>query len=153
MLFLYSNLMKILYSIIVVQCLSSKSFSKLIEISMYNHVFDFINTKRLLYKYQFWTSRFNLYYCFAYPYLIYCNHVWGSNYPTNSERLIIIQNKLIRIISCSPYRAHTEPLFYANKMINIKDINFCVVQNFCIHVQLCVESVTRYIYRLLCPKQ
>ena len=63
------------------------------------------------------SSLINLYYCFAYPYLIYCNHVWGNNYPTNLERLIIMQKKLIRIITCSPYRAHTEPLFYANKYL------------------------------------
>ena len=25
----------------------------------------------------------NLYYSFAYPYFIYCNHVWGNSYPTN----------------------------------------------------------------------
>ena len=39
------------------------------------------------------SSLINLYYCFAYPYLIYCNHVWGNNYPTNLERLIIMQKE------------------------------------------------------------
>ena len=34
------------------------------------------------------SSLINLYYCFAYPYLIYCNHVWGNNYPTNMERFL-----------------------------------------------------------------
>ena len=38
-----------------------------------------------------------------------------------------MQNKLIRIITCSPYRAHTEPLFYAYKILNI---NFYVVSVF-----------------------
>ena len=64
----------------------------------------------------------NLYYCFAYPYLIYCNHVWGDNYQSDLERLVIMHKKLIRIITCSPYRAHTEPLFYANKILDIKMI-------------------------------
>ena len=26
-------------------------------------------------------------------------------------------------MTCSPYRAHTEPLFYANKLLNVGDIN------------------------------
>ena len=34
-----------------------------------------------------------LYYTFAYPYFIYCNHVWGNTYQTNLDRLMIIQNK------------------------------------------------------------
>ena len=83
------------------------------------------------------SSLINLYYCFAYPYLIYCNHVWGNNYLTNLERLIIMQKKLIRIITCSTYRAHTEPLFYANKILNIKDNNFYVVSVFMYN---CVSS-------------
>ena len=29
---------------------------------------------------------------------------------------MIIQKKLVRIITGSPYRAHTEPLFYANRI-------------------------------------
>ena len=40
---------------------------------------------------------------------------------------------------CSPYRAHTEPLFYANKILNIKYINFYVVSVFmynCVSSQL-----------------
>ena len=82
-------------------------------------------------------SLINLYHCFAYPYLIYCNHVWGNNYPTKLERLIIMQKKLIRIITCSPYGAHTEPLFYANKILNIKYINFYVVSVFMYN---CVSS-------------
>ena len=41
-----------------------------------------------------------------------------------------MQKKLIRIIACSPYRAHTEPLCYANKILNIKDTNFYVISVF-----------------------
>ena len=97
------------------------------------------------------SSLFNLYYWFAHPHLIYCNHVWGNNYPTNLERLIIMQNKLIRIIACSPYRAQSEPLFYANKIFNVKDINFYVVSVFMYN---CVSSpLPGIFYRLLCPTQ
>ena len=31
---------------------------------------------------------------FAYPYFIYCNHVWGNNYPSCLQRVSLIQNKL-----------------------------------------------------------
>ena len=39
-----------------------------------------------------------LYYSFAYPYLIYCNLVWGNTYSTNLEKINRLQKKLVRII-------------------------------------------------------
>ena len=65
----------------------------------------------------------SLYYSIAYPYFIYCNHVWGNNYQTVLDKLILVQKKIIRIITNSPYRAHTEPLFLANQILNVHDIN------------------------------
>ena len=35
----------------------------------------------------------------------------------------ILQKRLIRTIICSPYRAYTEPLFYANKLLNVCGID------------------------------
>ena len=81
-------------------------------------------------------SLLTLYYSFAYPYLIYCNQVWGNNYPTVINKLVLIQRKLVRIITCSPYRAHTESLMYANKMLSVSDINIYLTGTFmyqCIH--------------------
>ena len=41
---------------------------------------------------------------------------------------MIIQNKkLIRIITGSPYRAHSEPLFYANRILTVYDLNVNIV--------------------------
>ena len=34
-----------------------------------------------------------LYYSFIYPYLMYCNHIWGSTYKTNLRRLAILQKQ------------------------------------------------------------
>ena len=69
------------------------------------------------------SSLINLYFSFAYPYLIYCNHVWGNNYTTSLEKLLLVQKKIIRIITCSPFRAHTEPLIVANRILNVYDIS------------------------------
>ena len=82
--------------------------------------------RKKLYK----SALISLYYSFAYPYLIYCNHVWGNNYQTTLERVFLVQKKLIRIITCSPYRAHTEPLFVANNILTVYDINHYVVGMF-----------------------
>ena len=69
----------------------------------------------------------NLYYSFAYPYFIYCNHVWGNTYPTNLNKMIVLQKKLIRIITCSPYRAHSKHLLVANNVLSVNEINVYIV--------------------------
>ena len=76
------------------------------------------------------SSLINLYYAFAYPYFIYYNVGWGENYTTTLDRLILLQKKLIRIVTCSPFRAHTEPLFFANRILNVTDINDYTIGTF-----------------------
>ena len=93
---------------------------------------NFVKSQKRLHKPSLFTS----YYSFAYPYPIYCNQVWGNYYPTVINKLVLIQKKLVRIITCSPYRAHTEPLMYANKMLSVSDINRYLTGTFlyqCIH--------------------
>ena len=68
-------------------------------------------------------SLLTLYYSFAYPYLIHCNQVWGNNYPTVLDKLLLVQKRLVRIITCSPFRVRTEPLMYAQKMLSVNRIN------------------------------
>ena len=53
----------------------------------------------------------NLYYTLIYPYLIYCNIIWAGTYATHLSPLILIQKKIIRIITGQNYLAHTNPLF------------------------------------------
>ena len=69
----------------------------------------------------------NLYYSFTYPYFIYCNHVWGNTYPTNLKKNIVLQKKLIRIVTCSLYRAHSKPLLVANNVLSVSEINVYMV--------------------------
>ena len=69
----------------------------------------------------------NLYYSFAYPYFIYCNHVWGNTYPSNLNKMVVLQKKLIRIVTCSPYRAHSKPLLVANKVLSVHELNVYIV--------------------------
>ena len=72
----------------------------------------------------------SLYYSVAYPYFIYCNHVWGNTHTTFLDPLLKCQKRIIRIITSSPYRAHTRPLLVANNMLNVFDINNLVVSVF-----------------------
>ena len=53
-----------------------------------------------------------LYHAFIYPYFTYCNHIWGATYKSNLQRLVILQNKIVRIISHVKPRADCKPLYY-----------------------------------------
>ena len=64
----------------------------------------------------------SLYYSFLYPYLCYCNHVWGSTYASNLQKLIALPKKIIRMIPGFGFRDHTDPLFKNMSLIShLKD--------------------------------
>lgn len=65
----------------------------------------------------------NLYYTFAYPYFTYCNIVWGNTFKTYLSQVEKLQKRIIRIITCSPYRAYTYPLYKENKLLDIYEIH------------------------------
>ena len=76
----------------------------------------------------------NLYYAFIYPYLIYCNHIWGNTYKTTLSKLQILQNKVIRITTGSPPRTNNETLYRQNCMLNLNKINTYLVGEFMYNV-------------------
>ena len=61
-----------------------------------------------------------LYYTFVYPYLNYCIHVWGKVYDTHLRHLIVLQNKLIRIINGVPPRTNMHNLFIKHNILSVK---------------------------------
>ena len=68
------------------------------------------------------SSLVNLYYSYVYPYLTYCIEVWGWAYPTHLQCLLLLQKKIIRIITFSHYLAHTEPLFMSLEILPLEKI-------------------------------
>ena len=67
-------------------------------------------------------SLISLYYSFKYPYLIYCNQIWGSACKTQIESLFILQKKALRIITGVHPRSPSEPLFRQLKFLNYENI-------------------------------
>ena len=64
----------------------------------------------------------SLYFTFVYPYLTYCIHVWGKTFSSYLDPLIKTHKRIVRIITHSPYRAHTQPLFKQIGIPNLKGI-------------------------------
>ena len=71
-----------------------------------------------------------LYYSFIYPFFTYCNHVWGCAYESNLHLLVLLQKRIVRIITSSKYRDHSEPLIERLKLLKIGDINKYVLGKF-----------------------
>ena len=67
--------------------------------------------------------RINLYYSLFYPYLIYCNLVWGGAAKTNLNPIVLLQKKIVRIICGAEYLAHTNILFYQTKILKFQDVH------------------------------
>ena len=64
-----------------------------------------------------------LYFAIVFPYINYCNLVWGGAYITHLNQLIIIQKKVIRIIHEKPFLFHTNELFLSSNLLKINDIH------------------------------
>ena len=56
----------------------------------------------------------SLYYSIIYPYVIYCNLIWGNTFKSKLQPIFILQKRAIRIIRKVGYLAHTNVLFSNN---------------------------------------
>ena len=71
-----------------------------------------------------------VYYSFIYPYLIHCNHIWGCTYKTNLQTLVILQNRIIRIISHAKVRESSQPFYRQLGIIKFMDLNGYLIARF-----------------------
>src|SRR5271157_6033862 len=80
-----------------------------------------------------------LYYTLVYPYLTYCNVVWGVAGVTSLSKLTSLQKRAVRIVSGSNYLAHIKPLFVKHNILKLHNI----------HIFLISQFMYRYKYLLL----
>ena len=64
----------------------------------------------------------DLYYSFAYPYLIYCVEIWGHAGDRLLHPLFLVQKKIVRIITFSAFLAHTAPIFLNLRLLPLNKI-------------------------------
>ena len=72
----------------------------------------------------------SLYNTIVFPYFNYCALIWGSAYSIHLENAMVLQKKLIRIISGVKPRTHTLPLFEHLKILTIKEVFYYTVGMF-----------------------
>ena len=86
-----------------------------------------MNKSRLLLSSK---TMISLYYTLVYPYLNYCNIAWSSTYPSNLNRIHLLQKRVVRIIANADYRAHTAPLFRKLKILDVFNVNSFLIASF-----------------------
>ena len=64
-----------------------------------------------------------LYTSLVLPYLYYGLPIWGATFQAHLNKLIIMQKKIIRMISWARYDAHTLPLFHNLGLMNLADLH------------------------------
>ena len=67
-------------------------------------------------------ARKTYYYSFVYPYLTYNVISWGSTYQCHLESVVILQKRMIRYMTDSPYLAHTNELFFQLGILKFNDV-------------------------------
>ena len=84
----------------------------------------------------------SLYYSFIYPYLTYCNHIWGATYKTRLKRLVMLQNKAVRILSQAGNRTSSDPLYKKLDIMKVENINTYLIGcfMFCVSIHKVPQS-------------
>lgn len=63
-----------------------------------------------------------LYLTMIHPYLIYCNIIWGGASLLALNRLVTLQKRALRLITCSYFRAPSNPIFRKLGILKLPDI-------------------------------
>ena len=63
-----------------------------------------------------------LYYSLIHPFLTYGIHVWGLTYPTNLKPVTTMQKRVVRIMTFSDPRSHSERLLKSLRLLKFFDI-------------------------------
>ena len=79
----------------------------------------------------------SLYHSFIYPYLTYCNHILGSTYKSRLRRLIILQNKAVKIIAHARLSACCDPIYKKLNIMKSENIKTYLIGRFmhCVFIQ------------------
>ena len=71
-----------------------------------------------------------LYHSLCLPYIMYCAEVWSNTYATNIECLVLLQNKVVRLLCGAKRLDHTSRLFHNLRILKvtvIAELRICII--------------------------
>ena len=81
-----------------------------------------------------------------------CCSIWGSNYKTRLKHLIVLQNRLLRVIANVSYYAHTTLHFLKYGCLKFEDLvkhctNKILFKETCLETcSFCLQKVIKFMY-------
>ena len=73
----------------------------------------------------------SLYYTFVYPYLNCCIHVWRKSYNTPLKKILVLQNKVISIVTgVPPWLSVHQKIYIEQNILPVKRLYNCNVALF-----------------------
>ena len=72
-------------------------------------------------------SLLSLYYSFIFPYLNYCNLIWGGSSETYLQSVFVLQKRAVRAINHVHYLAHSNQLFLQDGILKLPDLHSYLV--------------------------
>ena len=68
------------------------------------------------------------YYSFIHSHIFYAISIWENTYQSNLKPIFILQKKAIRLITFSPFMAHSQPLFLSLNILPLpKLVQFSII--------------------------
>ena len=80
-----------------------------------------------------------LYNSIVLPYLTYCSVAWGNTFRTHTDKLKILQKKVIRLVTNSNFRHPSKPLFLQLKLLPFDELVSLSCLIFMFKLQLCPQ--------------
>ena len=77
-----------------------------------------------------------LYFSLIYPHLYYCCIVWAGACATAINKLEVLQNRAVRLITRSPFRSSACPLFKQLHLLKIVDIRKLQIYLLCSNIKM-----------------
>ena len=67
---------------------------------------------------------------FIFPYLMYCNQIWGSTYKLDLRKPQVLQNKAVRIITGSSRKTSIDWMYNEYRILRLYEINLYLLGKF-----------------------
>ena len=113
-------------SLLLIKILFADNTCVLISGNHLNDLFVCLNTELISLNNRFRARNYvtkkclkTLYYSYIYPYLIYCIEIWGISPQTHLTPLLLLQKKIVRIMTYSTFYTHTAPIFKELQILTI----------------------------------
>ena len=81
-----------------------------------------------------------LYYCFVYPYLNYCDEIWGGSPKTHLSPLVKPQNRVIRLKSLSGWNVNCDSLYENYEILQLYKVYVYKISNVMFQVKHKIAS-------------